>query len=111
MQAKELAAAADKAAEFLRAMAHPARVRMVCALLDGDRTAGDLARQVGLLAPALSQHAAVLEARGLISRRRNAQSVRFRLEAPEARALAELLHAAFCNPKHRALKRVGARTG
>ena len=90
-------------------MAHPARVRMVCALLEGHRSPGELARQVGLQAPALSQQAAVLEAKGLISRRRDAQNVYFRLEAPAAKALAEVLHAAFCKPTRPALSRLAVR--
>lgn len=107
MKSNELAKAADQAAAFLRAMAHPARLRVVCALLDGDRSAGDLAHEAGLRGPALSQQAAVLEAKGLISRQRHAQSVRYRLEAPEAKALAKFLHDAFCRPARRAGRRAG----
>jgi len=110
MKANELAKAADLAAGFLRAMAHPARLRVVCALLDGDRSAGELAREAGLRAPALSQQAAVLEAGGLISRQRQAQSVRYRLEAPEAKALAKFLHDTFCQPPRRSRRRAARPT-
>jgi ArsR family transcriptional regulator, virulence genes transcriptional regulator len=107
MKSNELAKAADQAAHFLRAMAHPARLRMVCALLEGDRRAGELALEAGLRAPALSQQAAVLEAEGLISRQRDAQSVLYRLEAPEAKALAKFLHDTFCRPAQRSRRRTG----
>ncbi len=93
---EELSAAADKAAEFLRALAHPARLRVVCALLDGEQSAGTLAARAGLKAPALSQQAAVLVAGGLIRRRRKAQSVRYSLATPAVRAQAKLLHKLFC---------------
>jgi ArsR family transcriptional regulator, virulence genes transcriptional regulator len=92
----QLAAASDEAAGFLRALAHPARLRMVCALLEGEKTAGELAASAGLRAPALSQQAAVLEGEGLIRRRRDAQSVRYSLASPGARAQAKLLHRLFC---------------
>jgi ArsR family transcriptional regulator, virulence genes transcriptional regulator len=92
-----LAASAELAAEFLRALAHPARLRVVCALLDGELTAGELARRAGLQAPALSQQANVLEAGGAIRRRRDARSVRYSLSSPAVRAQARLLHRFFCN--------------
>jgi ArsR family transcriptional regulator, virulence genes transcriptional regulator len=100
----ELAKAADQAAEFLRALAHPARLRVVCALLDGEHNAGALAALTGLKAPALSQQAAVLEARGLIRRRRDAQTVRYSLASPAVRAQAKLLHRLFCPRSPRATR-------
>jgi len=105
MKSNELARAADRAADFLRAMAHPARLRIVCALLDGERRAGELARAARLRAPALSQQGAVLEAEGLISRQRDAQSVLYRLVAPEAKALTKFLHDTFCRPAQRSGRR------
>jgi ArsR family transcriptional regulator, virulence genes transcriptional regulator len=98
----ELATAADEAANFLRALAHPARLRIVCALLEGEKTASELAANAGLRAPALSQQAAVLESEGLIRRRRDAQSVRYSLASPGARAQAKLLHRLFCPGTRRA---------
>ena len=93
---EDLAEAAEQAAGFLRALAHPARLRIVCALLDGEKTAGELAECAGLRAPALSQQGAVLESEGLIRRRRDAQSVHYSLASPGARAQARLLHRLFC---------------
>ena len=94
----ELHRAADRAANFLRAVAHPGRVRILCRLLNGDQTAGDRVRETGLRAPALSQPATILEAQGLIERRRDAQNVWYRLVGPEAKAMARLLHKLFCEP-------------
>lgn len=92
-----LEASADRAADFLRTLAHPARLRMVCALLDGEFTAGELAARAGMRAPALSQQANVLEAGGAIRRRRDARSVRYSLASPAVRAQARLLHRLFCS--------------
>jgi ArsR family transcriptional regulator, virulence genes transcriptional regulator len=99
--AGELAAAAEHAADFLRTLAHPARLRMVCALLAGELTAGELALRAGLRAPAVSQQATVLEAGGLIHRRRDARSVHYSLASPAVRAQARLLHRLFCKPASR----------
>jgi ArsR family transcriptional regulator, virulence genes transcriptional regulator len=89
---------AERAAEFLRTVAHAGRLRIVCALMEQKRSASELARHARLAAPALSQQAAILEARGIIARRREGRSVMYRLASPEAQALAEFLYRMFCNP-------------
>ncbi len=95
----------DLAAEFLRTVAHPGRLRIVCALIEGERTASELARQAGLAAPALSQQATILETKGVISRRRDGRSVRYRLAATEAKALAKLLYRLFCKTPRAPLRK------
>jgi len=98
----QIDAAADEAAAFLRAMGHPARLRIVCALVSQERAASPLAAVAGIRAPALSQHAAILEADGLISRRRDGRTILYRLAAPRAKKLARLLQQIYCSPRHRA---------
>jgi len=109
MKVKDLLVASDRAAAFLRALAHPARLRVVCSLLDGECVAGELAGKARVRAPALSQQAAILEAEGLISRRRSAQLVYYRLKSPHARSLARLLYGAFCAPARRRTPSTAAR--
>jgi DNA-binding transcriptional ArsR family regulator len=111
IDAEALNESADRAADFLRAVAHPGRLRIICALLDGERSASQLALQAQLSGPALSQHAAVLEAEGLITRRRKARSMLYRLAAPEAKSLAELLYRLFCKPPRAPTPRRGVKRG
>jgi len=98
MRFEALGRSAERAAEFLRTLAHAGRLRIVCALMDGERTASQLARRVHLAAPALSQQAMILESAGLIARRREGRSVMYRLASQDARALAMLLYGMFCEP-------------
>jgi DNA-binding transcriptional ArsR family regulator len=98
MQIDALNESAERAAEFLRSVAHPGRLRIVCALMDGELSATQLARHARLPAPALSQQAAILEAEGLIGRRRDGRSVFYRLESTEVKPLAKLLYRLFCRP-------------
>ena len=105
MKSKALHAAAGEAAGFLAALAHPARLRIVSGLIDGERPAGELALAAGLRPPLLSQQAAILEARGIITRRRRGRSVLYRLASPQARRLARLLYALFCAPGRRRARR------
>jgi DNA-binding transcriptional ArsR family regulator len=98
MQIDALNNAADRAAEFLRSLAHPGRLRIVCALIEAELSATHLARLARLPAPALSQQAAILEAEGLIGRRREGRSVFYRLQSPEVKPFAKLLYRLFCKP-------------
>ncbi len=110
-RAAALTESAERATDFLRAVAHPGRLRIICALLGGECSAGELARQANMSPPALSQQAAVLLAEGLIDRRRSARSVLYRLAAPEARALADLMYRLFCQPPRVAATRRGQPRG
>jgi DNA-binding transcriptional ArsR family regulator len=89
---------AERAAEFLRTVAHAGRLRIVCALMEQQRSASELAIYARLAAPALSQQAAILEAKGILARRREGRSVMYSLASPEAEALAEFLYRMFCKP-------------
>ncbi len=102
---------AERAAAFLRTVAHPGRLRIVCALMQGELSASQLARQARLPAPALSQQAAILYAEGLIGRRREGRSVLYRLRAPEVKSLAKLLYRLFCKPPSAPVRRGGRKKG
>ncbi len=105
MKTDALNESAERAAEFLRSVAHPGRLRIVCALMDDELSASQLARHARLPAPALSQQAAILEADGLIGRRRDGRSVFYRLLSPEIKPLAKLLNRLFCKTERTAAGR------
>lgn len=65
---------AGEAAGMLRALSHEARLRVLCELVDGERTAGDLVARSGLSQSALSQHLAKLREEGLVTTRREFRS-------------------------------------
>ena len=98
MRVDVLNESAERAAEFLLSVGHPGRLRIVCALMDAELSATQLALRARLPAPALSQQAAILEAEGLIGRRRDGRSVFYRLKSREIKPLAKLLYRLFCKP-------------
>ena len=59
---------AKQMADLLKPLANENRLRIICALLKGAKTVGEIGKQVsGISAPALSQHLAVLKAHGILS--------------------------------------------
>jgi DNA-binding transcriptional ArsR family regulator len=78
----------ERKADLFRALAHPARIRALEVLADGERSVGELQPLVGIEASHLSQQLAVLRRAGLVTSRKQGASV---LYAIRDRDLVELL--------------------
>jgi ArsR family transcriptional regulator len=78
-------------AELFRALAHPARVRALELLADGERSVGDMAPLVGIELSHLSQQLAVLRRAGLVTTRKEGSTVFY---AVRDTAIVDLLAAA-----------------
>ncbi|MDV3221704.1 metalloregulator ArsR/SmtB family transcription factor [Intrasporangium sp.] len=77
-------------ADFGAALAHPSRVRICLALLDGRAwTAGELARAAGVTKSTASEHLSVLVAAGLLAQERQGRHRYLRLASPEAAELVD----------------------
>ncbi len=75
-------------AELFKALAHPARVRALEVLAEGEHTVGELQPLVGIESSHLSQQLGVLRRAGLVATRREGSSVCYSLRDP---LVAELL--------------------
>lgn len=75
-------------ADLFRALAHPARVRVLEVLSEGEYSVGEMQPLVGIESSHLSQQLGVLRRAGLVSTRKDGTTVFYSLRAPE---LAELL--------------------
>ena len=66
-------------AAFFRVLGHPARVRILELLHDGERSVGSLQTELGLDSGGTSQHLAALRRIGLVTPRREGTSVFYRI--------------------------------
>jgi len=88
---------AEEVAGILRAIANARRLAILCRLVEqGEATPTALAASVGLSPPALSQHLAKMRAEGLVSYRRESQTLWYRIADPRLERLFALLHDEFC---------------
>ncbi len=95
----------DSSARLFRALASPVRVRMLELLsASGSMTVGELQQRLGIAPANASQHLAVLRDRGLVTRRREANRVRYALADP---ALRNLLEDARALVEHQLIEDVG----
>ena len=78
-------------AELFKAIAHPARIRILEILTAGSRSVGELQPDVGIESSHLSQQLAVLRRAGLLTTRKDGNSVIYSIKDP---LLTELLQTA-----------------
>lgn len=74
--------------DFFKTLGHPARVRILELLAEGDRSVGELLPEVGLESSNLSQQLGVLRRAGVVTTRKDGNTVIYSIASPD---IAELL--------------------
>jgi len=72
----------QRTANVARALSDPKRLCVLETLATGERSVGELSRDVGCQVPNMSQHLAVLRSAGLVTTRREGTTVIYRLADP-----------------------------
>jgi DNA-binding transcriptional ArsR family regulator len=72
----------QRAALIGRALADPKRLCVLECLANGERSVGELSTEAGCQVPNMSQHLAVLRSAGLVTTRREGNTVKYRLADP-----------------------------
>jgi DNA-binding transcriptional ArsR family regulator len=91
---------ATEAADFLKKLAHPSRLMVVCALVDGERSVRDLEDTLGIRQPGLSQQIAELREAGFITGRKESKNMFYRLADDRIAEFISLMHRMFCEVPH-----------
>ena len=91
-----MAASAEEAAGVLRALSNPSRLLILCQLVEGPRSVGQLEEALGLGQAYVSQQLARLRGEGLVASTRDGRIVRYRLSDPRITPVLETLYAQFC---------------
>ena len=87
---------AGEAAGLMKMLSNPARLMVLCALVNQEHSAGELEAMSGLSQSALSQHLARLRKEGLVKTRRDGAKIVYSLNDVNARRVIETLHAIYC---------------
>jgi len=77
-------------AGFFRVLGHPARVRILEALRDGDKTVGELQALLKLDSSGTSQHLAALKQQGIVAGNKQGTTVRYSVRDPRIFELLEI---------------------
>jgi DNA-binding transcriptional ArsR family regulator len=102
-------AAADRASDLLKALSNRHRLLIICQLIERERSVGELANFLGLRDSAVSQHLALLRKDGLVSTRRDGQTIYYSVASSPARELLMTLYRVYCAPRGRSRSHVTKR--
>jgi DNA-binding transcriptional ArsR family regulator len=84
-----------EAAECLRTLAHPVRLRMVQLLLQGDHTVGELAEACDLPSHMASEHLGLMRDRGLLQSERQGRYIYYRIAEEGLRGIMQCIQHRF----------------
>lgn len=87
---------AESAAKWLKAIANPYRLMILCLLLENEYSVTELNETIPLSQSALSQHLAVLRAQDLVSTRKSSQIVFYKLKNEQVTEIISILHKQYC---------------
>jgi DNA-binding transcriptional ArsR family regulator len=96
-EGNELQAQATEAAALLKALANPARLLLLCQLIERERTVTELGVLAGIEQPSLSQQLGILRGERLVTTRREGKNVFYRIASPAALTVLGTLNELFCS--------------
>lgn len=86
----------ETAARALKAIAHPLRLRILCMLGDSEICVQDIVNAVGTTQSNISQHLAILREKSVLSTRKDANRVFYRVSDPRTLQLIDTMREVFC---------------
>jgi DNA-binding transcriptional ArsR family regulator len=95
---KIMIAASGQASELLKSLGNPVRLMIVCQILNGEKSVGELADFLKSSQSTVSQHLALLRKDGIVSPRREAQTIYYSISSAPAKAIITVLYDLYCAP-------------
>ncbi len=81
----------EELAEFLKALAHPIRLKIISVLIDSRQCVKNLSEILGASQPNISQHLTILRNKGIVGCRRDGSIVCYYIKDPKVIKIYELL--------------------
>lgn len=92
----------NRASRSLKAMSHPLRLKILCTLGDQEVSVQDIVDAVGTSQSNISQHLAILRDKGILSSRKDANKVYYRVGDTRTLRLIGMMQEVFCTSHHKA---------
>ena len=87
---------ARAAADLLKALSHETRLMVLCLLVEGEKSVGELEQLMLLRQPSVSQQLARLRFDGIVNARRDGRTIYYSLGSDEAKKVVTLLYDLYC---------------
>jgi len=95
----QMSKSAQEASEFLKALANESRLMILCNLLSGEKSVGQLEEILELRQSTVSQQLARLRLEGLVSTRRDGKTIFYSIASDKVRTIIGALYDTFCAAK------------
>ncbi len=95
----ELVRKADEVSAILKQLAHPDRLKLLCSLVEKERTVGELVEYVGASQSWISQCLARMKLEGLVDARKDGNFVYYRIADRRLSALMREIYEIYCGSK------------
>lgn len=92
----EMERGAGRASEFLKTLSHETRLRILCFLLDGEKSVSQISACLGLRQAAVSQQLQRLRAERLVTTRRQGKEIFYAIASAEVLSLMSVLNEIYC---------------
>jgi len=90
---------AERVADFLKGLANPSRLQVLCLLSQGEKSVTELIEATGVPQTSMSQHLGKLKAEGIVDFRREHRTLYYFIRHPVATEIMAVLYAHFCADK------------
>ena len=95
-QFDEMTQHAENATELLKALASESRLMILCLLVEGEKSVGQLHVLTNRIQSSVSQELARLRRQDLVESRRDGKKVYYSIKSKEARSIIAALHEIYC---------------
>jgi ArsR family transcriptional regulator, virulence genes transcriptional regulator len=92
----QLARQANEVSAILKQLAHPDRLKVLCSLLEKEKTVGELVEYAGASQSWVSQFLSRMKLEGLVESRKEGTSVHYRIADPRLRTLMQAIYRTYC---------------
>lgn len=88
---------AGQVVSLLKVIGNPDRLLLLCQMLQGEYSVGELEELLDIQQPTLSQQLGVLRNEGLVATRRDGKYIHYRVSHPHVQVILEVLHRLYCS--------------
>lgn len=94
---KEMEDKAGQAAEFMKGLASPHRLMLLCHMAEQEKSVTELMEATGIPQTSVSQHLGKLKKEGIVEYRRDHKVLYYRISHPVALSIMQILYEHFCD--------------
>ena len=99
MRSHQLARQAVEVSATLKTLAHPVRLKILCSLVEGEKTVSEIIAYCGASQSWVSQFLGRMRLEGLVEARKEGNFSRYRIADPQLRELMSSIYRIYCNKK------------